>query len=262
MDSAALLLALPPEVFALIAHHLCDVTSLCSLAGSCKAARSHLEDANRLLRGLVPIPILHTDGSGVAIKGRGAWAAWASGSDKLLETGRTVWRVRPSGCNMLIGVCDSDDGWAWGLEPASGRLFRERPASESIGDPPTHYPDGDGTQVLPLGTMFPSDGTVVLEVLFDADLGELSFRVVELEIGRRVVSNSESSLTNRSYFALGGFPRSLRLRTWARLFSRDTLTTVGGWHGDAGVASQQHGENSAGRSQWVTVAGSIGNVKR
>ena len=154
-------------------------------------------------------------------------SSWAEG-DPLPTTGRTAWTVRIKFTKMdardllreerliCIGVADLSSRCAWALRPSDGRLRRwsRSPTGEIKGAPvPSGYPDGHMTQVL-----FGDDGKAaslcgdmddaVIECVFDADAGTLSFGVK----GRPVQT------------ALGGFPRGQPLRPWARLMGRAILT--------------------------------------
>ena len=130
---------------------------------------------------------------------------------------------RPSGC-LVIGVCDAAATCGWGLKP----YFLDLPYFESeifrkslVGNfvvpappPPEGFPDGHRTQVNLLdqdsyivgsrGRAVSANGAVI-ECIFDADAGSLSFR---LNGGPKCKG-------------LDGFPRNVSMRPFVWLYCGD-----------------------------------------
>lgn len=148
---------------------------------------------------------------------------WCAGN--LLPTaGTTAWRVSvlrsAKGVGfMYLGICDSENTCAWSLLPRQGHLRRwSRTAVTQFAganSKPAGYPNGHLNHIL-----FTRDGQkydlngraqgAVIDVIYDADAGTLSFRVD----GGPVLP------------AVSGFPSGAAMRPWARVVDHGDLIRI------------------------------------
>ena len=142
---------------------------------------------------------------------------WCAGS-VLPTVGRTAWSVfvAQSSSNvgmMYLGICDEANTCAWSLLPRQGHLRRwTRTAITGVqhldGTPPkpVGYPNGHLNHILVTrsGERYDLYGRVkgsIIDVIYDADAGSLSFRI---DGGEELP-------------AVSGFPRGASMRPWARV---------------------------------------------
>mmetsp|Transcript_7629 Transcript_7629/g.24308 ORF Transcript_7629/g.24308 Transcript_7629/m.24308 type:complete len:250 (-) Transcript_7629:127-876(-) len=231
------LLSLPDELFLLIARKL-ELLAMVRLRMTCLLTKEKTEPvyADMKARRMQWLPAL-TYKCSISVHGRKLILgsrppefsrrtcrdpAWAAGP---LLPSRCSFDVRVDFCDnfgeLLIGVCTTAAHDAWGLDLATGRLYRwgnlsiEDGVASSLTACPTGFPDGDSTPVMrkPDGTCpFASslygkaDGATIKCILND---GNLSFRI-----------NGGPSL-----HALAGFPTTVQMRPWVKLrFDGDEVT--------------------------------------
>jgi len=237
------LLTLPDELLLHVAEAALtrdDIAGLNSLQGACIALRQRLAPVwtqattRRLqwVQALTNVPIVN-EGRSVsrALSQQLPWAA----AGLLPTSGRTCWTVHFSSpghdlCHYnMAGVCDTNGLIAWGVvanwnsrlccrklsspqtgcidlltDPFSRSLLARNSYPELLGAPQLLRADGR--------TLIPGDGAsdIAVCVFFDHDLGTLAF---SCDGGERV-------------HALGGFPRGMALRPWARLRDNGNVATI------------------------------------